>query len=230
MTKALKIKATSKVFAKSPRDVANAIIDSTKSYRDLVATVKQADTRGADHEQSSLRITALAAREFAYCLGESATPLYADFNDVKAMAYFERLVKGTTSKARAEKEKLMLITEAQRKRIRAHGRWWSRLLIDAGVKTVSKRGGHNRGQAAGKTTQGPTKQAKGNGNKADKALFPRCPDRKTFKSALHKQLAALIQFCAANKTPTKKGLPSPSEPFRAIIAEALRKANAVKIG
>lgn len=228
MTKTLKIKATSKVFAKSPRDVANAIIDSTKSYRDLVATVKQADTRGADHEQSSLRIMALAAREFAYCLSESAT-LYSDFNDVKAMAYFERLVKGTTSKARAEKEKLMLITEAQRKRIRAHGRWWSRLLIDAGVKTVSKRGGHNRGQANGKTNQGPTKQAKGNGNKAEKSLFPRAADRKQFKPMLRKQLAALVQFCAANKTPTKKGAASPSEPFRAIIVEALRKIDKIKV-
>jgi hypothetical protein len=130
----------------------------------LVASISE-----ANHASEALMYEVQAARDWLRDCEEllkAQKGLRFATYDAMAQAHHLSMVKGTTSEKKAKKDGLALIDDEQAKRNGAHRKYWSRLLIDAGVAPVNE--GHAAGNA-GKNT------GKGNGKKPPKDGKPAAP-------------------------------------------------------
>jgi len=116
--------------------------------------------------------------------------------------------------------------------------WWTRLLFDAGVKTMATRGGaHGNRHTVTKVTQeteaklahgAPTGDA---GKKPTVApvvtAVPRVHSPIEAVNFLQKEAAIMLRFVQANVEPVMKGKPSPAEPVSKLVAKFVRDLAAI---
>jgi hypothetical protein len=147
-----------RAFAFSASDILDMVLAEGRARAKLVESISE-----ANHASPELMYDVQAARDWLRESKElrlAQKPLrFASF-DLKAKAHHLAMVKGTTSKRKAEKSegKQLLISEDQARHNNTHRQYWSRLLIDAGVQAVNS-GLSGNNNAAKNAPKKPPKNA-----------------------------------------------------------------------
>lgn len=137
--KSVAIAKASKVYRYDSKAICGFVIGEDAAKQTLIEAISE-----ANHASPALMHDVQAARDWlreCKALRKAQQTLRFPEFDLKAQAWHLALVKGTTSKREAKAKGVLLIDKAQATANGTHRQYWSRLLIDAGVKPVNKRKG-----------------------------------------------------------------------------------------